>query len=505
MMQRAVTSRTQTANPSSSAKPPEATSVNQAGPAPVSVHNQAMLRLQRKCDCGGGPACDCDMANDKTKKEKDSPRTALHRKASGAASLLDAATESFFEARARQRASASSGPPIQIGAANDPLEREADQIADRVMQMPLPAALPTHQPTAAEAANPLQRKPESAASPTEAPPIVHNVLSSPGQPLDRPTRNFFEPRFGRDLSQVRIHNDSKASESAHAIDALAFASGNNIVFASGIYRPDRQDGRFILAHELVHTMQQARQQTIRRIIRSAPNAPLDSYLRGKSISGFTSSGGSYSKARGTQPTFSEQEVLLDMLASARFFEVAGDNSIDAEKSLNDHVAARLGIVTFASQKQYSFASVSGFKMNPKYWITDPNTQSYKLKPGVDKQAAWDDLNKNPQEYAIGCFAATDITQAGGAKGAQFRNQPSTDESDWVPGDAGYVSNPNHPKGADPGTLGENIIYTGSGQFWGHLSDVQTYRTLDEWKKVVFSWNNSSQVDSKRDGPVTGLA
>jgi hypothetical protein len=492
-----------------------------APPVPA-LGNQATLRLLRKCDCGGAPDCDCGMGDDKKKKEKDSPRTALHRKPAGSgaplpSSLLDHDTQSFFEARLQRKAFSSAvapaGPRIQIGAVDDPLEADADRTAARVLRMP-DSAISSVGRTGAPAPGSLNRSAETGSAPEtrndgisdgrEAPPSVYEVLGQPGRQLDPSTRAFFEPRFGQDLSHVRIHNDSKAAESARAVNALAFASGHNIVFGSGSYSPDRPDGRFMLAHELAHTMQQGRQQNLRRTIRSAPTAPLDSYLNGKKIVGFTSDSGSYSIPRGTPPIVIQQEVLLDMLASARLFEIAGDTSADAEKSLDNHVTARLGIVTFASQKKYSFASVNGFKMNPQYWITDPNTQSYKLKPGVDKQAAWDDLNQNPQEYAIGCYAATDITQAGGAKGAQFRNQPSTDENDWVPGDAGYVANPNHPKQDDPGTMGENIIYTGSGMFWGHLSNDVTYRTLDEWKKVVARWNGSSQVDPKRDGPMTGL-
>jgi hypothetical protein len=402
---------------------------------------------------------------------------------------------------------------LAIGAVSDPLEAGAGRSARRVMRTPDSAvgspgsSRPPNSPPA-KAGSESKTRPHAGESGVSTARdglhSVYEVLDQPGRPLDPSTRAFFEPRFGQDLSHVRIHNDRKAAESARAVDALAFTSGHNIVFGPESYRPDRADGRFILAHELAHTMQPGRQNIIRRIIRSSTNAPLDSYLNGKQISGFTSAGGAYSKTRGTKATFAEQEVLLDMLASGRLFEIIGDSSPDAEKSLSDHVTARLGIVTFASQKGYKFASVRGFKMNPKYWWVDPSTKKYGPKDGVDKQEAWDDLIKSPNEYAIGCFAATDITQAGGAKTGSFRNQPTSDESDWIPGDAGYVANPKHPDDWDPGTLGENIIYVGSGQFWGHLSDDLTYKTLDEWKKKVATWNQASVVLSKRDGPMTGL-
>ncbi len=342
----------------------------------------------------------------------------------------------------------------------------------------------------------------------KAPAIVHDVLASGGRPLEPTTRAFFEPRFGHDFSCVRIHTDGRAAESARAINALAFTGGRNIVFDRGQYEPETASGRHLLAHELAHTLQSDTHSTVRRVIRSDPGAPLDDYFRTKGIMGVTNNANAYSAAQ-RSPTSAEQEVLIDMLASSREFDVEGADAQEAEKSLSAHVAARLGIVAFAAQKKYSFASVTGFKMNPQYYDIFPNKLAWKLKSGVDKQAAWQDLNLNPQLYAIGCAAATELTQVGGSHGAKFQNQSSNDENDWVPGDAGYVTNKVFPRGADVGLLGENIIYVGSGSFWGHFSGTLTYRTLAEWKAEVAKWHGggapgASEVDSKREIPMTGL-
>src|SRR5438552_4416904 len=70
---------------------------------------------------------------------------------------------------------------------------------------------------------------------SEVPPIVHDVVSSPGRPLNPQTRAFMEPRFGHDFTRIRIHDDEKASESARAVDARAFTLGNHVVFATGQY------------------------------------------------------------------------------------------------------------------------------------------------------------------------------------------------------------------------------------------------------------------------------
>lgn len=155
--------------------------------------------------------------------------------------------------------------------------------------------------------HPLQRAAINPGAPDEVPSIVHDVLSSPGQPLDAATRGFFEPRFGRDFSRIptatsisrsnlkvgaanhpleheadrlaeqalrmsssplrsqpmqadfsriRIHTDARAAESSRAVSAKAYTVGNHIVFGAGHYAPTTTAGRQLLAHELAHTMQQ---------------------------------------------------------------------------------------------------------------------------------------------------------------------------------------------------------------------------------------------------------
>ena len=123
------------------------------------------------------------------------------------------------------------------------------------MRMPDPAAI--HSTTGA-APHAIQRKCPVSAAPQSAaaPPIVHEVLRSAGQPLDHATRTFFEPRLGHDLSGVRTHTDSRAAQSAEAVDALAYTSGRDIVFSHGQYSPGTTTGQRLLAHELAHVAQQ---------------------------------------------------------------------------------------------------------------------------------------------------------------------------------------------------------------------------------------------------------
>jgi hypothetical protein len=92
--------------------------------------------------------------------------------------------------------------------------------------------------------------------PSIVPQRVHEVLNSPGQPLDVATRAFMEPRFAHDFGKVRVHADARAAEAAASIDTRAFTSGHNIVFGAGEYAPLAEFGRRLLSHELTHVVQQ---------------------------------------------------------------------------------------------------------------------------------------------------------------------------------------------------------------------------------------------------------
>ena len=102
----------------------------------------------------------------------------------------------------------------------------------------------------------LQRQATGGDAGSEAPSVVEEVFRTPGQPLADSARKTLEPGFGHDFSQVRIHDDSKAAESASAVSALAYTVGNHVVFGAGQYAPGTQNGNRLLAHELTHTIQQ---------------------------------------------------------------------------------------------------------------------------------------------------------------------------------------------------------------------------------------------------------
>jgi uncharacterized protein DUF4157 len=132
---------------------------------------------------------------------------------------------------------------------HDTYEQEADRVADRVMRTSGPQLQPA---CACGGGCPKCRAPGE----TEAPPVVHEVLRSRGQALDPATRAFMEPRFGRDLGDVRVHADANAAESARRVDAAAYTAGRHVVFDSGAFAPNTAEGRRLLAHELTHVVQQ---------------------------------------------------------------------------------------------------------------------------------------------------------------------------------------------------------------------------------------------------------
>ncbi len=101
-----------------------------------------------------------------------------------------------------------------------------------------------------------QRYPSNHSEPASVPHIVHKVLHTSGQPLSPEIRTFFEPRFGHDFSRVRVHTDAKAAESAKAVNSLAYTVGRDIVFGTGQYTPETNNGKRLVAHELTHTLQQ---------------------------------------------------------------------------------------------------------------------------------------------------------------------------------------------------------------------------------------------------------
>ena len=149
---------------------------------------------------------------------------------------------------------------LLIGSTGNTLEQEADRIAESVVSGRAGGGVSSLSPVQVQRAGAGgQQSSGPASSGLSAPPLVNHVVERPGQSLDLGTRTFMERRFGHDFSQVRIHSDDRAAESARAMNALAYTVGTDIVFGSQQFAPQTHFGKRLLAHELTHVLQQGQQ------------------------------------------------------------------------------------------------------------------------------------------------------------------------------------------------------------------------------------------------------
>ena len=148
------------------------------------------------------------------------------------AGLTTAASPRFGQDVSRIPIHSSTAGALQtklaVNQPGDEYEQEADRISEQIMRMPEPAARvqPARGSDGTGTQHQRRQQPQehehiqtkrvqaSDTGQTTAPPSVHEVLGSPGQPLDPATRAFMEPRFGRDFSYVRVHTGPTAEQSA---------------------------------------------------------------------------------------------------------------------------------------------------------------------------------------------------------------------------------------------------------------------------------------------------
>ena len=160
-----------------------------------------------------------------------------------------------------QRLVLSSGHNIQrqCTECEEEMQRQPIEEEEEIIQTKSDDKL-QRQPIEEEEEELLQAKKSAGHTPTVTPKIHSqiNSLRGRGQPMSESDRSFFEPRFGYDFSQVRVHTDAWAADSAHSLGARAYTSGSNIIFGSGEHVTRTSAGRRLLAHELTHVIQQKR-------------------------------------------------------------------------------------------------------------------------------------------------------------------------------------------------------------------------------------------------------
>ncbi|QEC78002.1 eCIS core domain-containing protein [Mucilaginibacter ginsenosidivorax] len=157
---------------------------------------------------------------------------------------------------------------LAVGETSDPMEYQADDMADKVMRMPV---RPLVQRNAGDKNDEnIKRKPltgqitpfiqaKGDAGGVAGPAVTNGIQATQGggKPMDGSTKSFMESRFGNDFSNVRIHTGDYAAQMSKELNAHAFTVGNDIYFNSGKYAPDASGGKHLLAHELTHVVQQS--------------------------------------------------------------------------------------------------------------------------------------------------------------------------------------------------------------------------------------------------------
>ncbi len=383
--------------------------------------------------------------------------------------------------------------------------------------------------------------------------------SSAGARLPEGVRAGMERSFGWDFSTVRVHQDQRAA----SIGARAYTRGVDVHFAPGEYAPQTATGRALLGHELAHVTQQASGRVrataqakggainddpaleaeadrlghqaaqdisdtntqdggeststesledrlhqvlaggvskgvVQRKVQMPPNSDLPSFHEF-----LIKAGDIYSYPHLDRTKDLSLEVFTSLFNSPRIFRLQGDNGSKAEYHLMRHMEARRGVVDFAGKKKYTFTGGrDDFKMNPKYWEIDKERGKFWKKEGVEWDEAHRDINEHPEEYRIGCAAASKVTIEGGG-GAKQASGTTGDDKDWVPGDGGFIKNDGWD-GSAAGLEGENIIYVGLKRYWGHFNNTVAIQPYTKWYEMVQGWNNSATLQPDRQWPSKGL-
>lgn len=168
----------------------------------------------------------------------------------------------------KTQATWSPAPPelerkLLVGAAGDRFEQEADHIAGVVQAGGAAPAIARRGPAAqrqcaacSDEDRTLQRKADGSAEATPSLAARIQALRGGGMPLPTPTRSVLEPRLGHDLGAVRVHTGGEPAALSRSLGAAAFTLGRDVFFGAGRYAPHTPAGQRLLAHELVHTVQQ---------------------------------------------------------------------------------------------------------------------------------------------------------------------------------------------------------------------------------------------------------
>ncbi len=300
---------------------------------------------------------------------------------------------------AKQAGTSFFQPKLTVNQPNDSFEQEADSMADKVMRM---TAASTAQNTFFKpSTNTIQRKcaacgeeekhaqrKESSDNETQSAGEIDSYvgsLSSSGQQLPQSSRNFFEPRFGHDFSGVRVHNDAAAAKSAESINALAYTTGNNIVFNSGQFSPGSAGGDRLLAHELTHVIQQQTTQPTASLQKapglSNPQPPPSTEMKQSVTENISNAPPQYANWNKSFTWESRFQVTYDLNSKhvvivSRLYSTATDALKAGWKAA---IEDRWGKGKF-NMEVWDSCEPKSFPIDVDIqWVTDPRTAHYTIK------------------------------------------------------------------------------------------------------------------------------
>jgi Domain of unknown function (DUF4157) len=149
----------------------------------------------------------------------------------------------------RCQAPSSSTPAVQVSRPGSAHEQQADQISDQIIRSDAGTKRtpPSFSPPRADEF--------SGGDLAQSRAAISRTVTARGESLPARERQFYEPRLGHSLEHIRVHADERAAASARVLGARAYTVANHIIFARGQYDHATQNGRALLAHELVHALQ----------------------------------------------------------------------------------------------------------------------------------------------------------------------------------------------------------------------------------------------------------
>ncbi|NOW93888.1 DUF4157 domain-containing protein [Mucilaginibacter sp. SG564] len=428
-------------------------------------------------------------------------------------------------------------PKLSVNQPNDIYEQEANHVADRVMRM----AVPAHNEKAFfKSSDGIQRKcqhcedevklhrKESPNADAHSGHELNNYIGSlgaSGQTLSENSRRFFEPRFGHDFSDVRIHTDTIAAKSAQSVNALAYTTGNNIVFNNGQYSPDSDNGKKLLAHELTHVVQQEKTRPLvqRKIMVGNTAMTVDDQYKKIVKDTFGDKGleivlGWHNNGAGPEYDFKDWEAYRTEIRirsnAIKGMDIANDKSINCcHYPTKGHPGGTLNPFYWDKTEDYHFIAKVPFPAgkNSSDAIEDmfrPNAgtelECLTLSVAVEYYALLQALGKDKFNKMFPAGAGLVIANSGAdllkslVGSDKFEELPTKQKiSELIPGDHGYFKNfadygAKHPNGL---WQGENVIYYGNGKFRGFGIGIYDEDTILD--RLVYYYNKDLDDKDKK--------